>query len=142
MKKKLLLLTFTLSTIFIFSQRMSTDNYELFLINLEENVVSISEGLHMTKNKQSFYEGSIEVLNLEDGAEKTYTFFFSTWDDKFKEFIIKDSERNNITPIITFKDKKTAIIEKEDKKKYVDLFNNATIENSILSSMVVWLDNQ
>ncbi len=130
---------FLLYSVFIFSQKMRTDNYELYLLSIEENVVKISKGMYMTDKDQYYYEGSIDVTCTNTGEEKKYTFFFSTWDNKYKEFLIKDSNRNIVNPKISFKDKTTAYL---NNSKNVKLKNNSSIYNSILSSMIIWLDNQ
>ena len=130
---------FLLYSVFIFSQKMRTDNYELYLLSIEENVVKISKGMYMTDRDQYYYEGSIDVICTNTGEEKKYTFFFSTWDNKYKEFLIKDSNRNIVNPKISFKDKTTAYL---NNSKNVKLKNNSSIYNSILSSMIIWLDNQ
>lgn len=141
-KKVLLLLVFNLITLFAFSQSIKTEKYELFLINLEENSINISKEMKMSNKTQYFYEGTIEVIYMNSGASKKFNFFFSCWDDEYKEFIIKDVDNENIGHRVYFKDQKTAHIKKPTGDISINLKDNSSIENSILSSMIVWLDYQ
>ncbi len=141
MKKRILLTALLFTITLSFSQRLVNDKYELFLLNIEENEVNIAKGMYMTDNKQYYYEGNIEVSSLENGKITKYAFFFSSWDDKYKEFSIRDTNSNFMNPVLIFDDKITAII-KGDKTKTFKLKNNSSIENSILSSMLIWLDNR
>jgi len=142
MKNKILVVVFLLVSIIGISQTLRNNRYELYLIKFEENEVNIAKGMYMTDKSQSYYEGVIEVTSMETGDTKNYTFFFSAWDDKYKEFLIKDKDFNIIKPKISFKDKTIAFYKKGDEEKSVKLEDNSNLENSILSSMVVWLDNQ
>jgi len=140
MKNNIIVLVFLLFSSLLFSQNIRTKKYELYLLNLNENEVNISKGMYMTNKKQYYYEGTIEVLYMDNGDTKEFAFFFSSWDDKFKEFLIKDSNNNTITPEIFFKDKETAFVKNSNTQ--TKLKDNSSIENSILSSMIVWLDNK
>ena len=141
MKKNITLLVFLLFSLFIFSQNMRTEKYELYLLKLEENEVNISKGMYMTQKKQYYYEGVIEVLYLDSGETKEYAFFFSLWDDKYIEFLIKDSNNNSIGQRVYFEDKEIAYVKKNTENISIKLKDNSNIDNSILSSMIVWLDN-
>ena len=79
---------------------------------------------------------------MDTGEEKKYSFFFSTWNDKYKEFIIKDSNSKIVKPKISFNDKTTACLTGVDGEISTELKDNSNIDNSILSSMIIWLDNQ
>ncbi len=142
MKNKLLILIFLLVSIIGISQTLRNDRYELYLIKFEENEVNIAKGMYMTDKPQSYYEGVIEATSMKTGETKNYTFFFSAWDDKFKEFLIKDKDFNIIKPEIYFNDKEIALVKIGDEEKATKLEDISNLENSILSSMVVWLDNQ
>ena len=142
MKRILLLVLILLCTLFVSAQKMRTENYELYLLNLEENVLKISNDMNMTDKDQSYYEGTIQVIYMDTGEEKKYSFFFSTWNDKYKEFIIKDSSYKIVKPKISFNDKTTACLTGVDGEISTELKDNSNIDNSILSSMIIWLDNQ
>ena len=142
MKKNILILIFVIYQINSYSQRLKNNNYELFLIEFNENEVDIAKGMYMTDNKQYYYEGIIEVTFMNNGETSEFNFFFSSWDDKFKDFVIKDSNFNIIKPRISFKDKEIAHVKKDNKEIEVKLLNNSNLENAILSSMIVWLDNR
>ena len=142
MKRILLLVLILLCTLFVSAQKMRTENYELYLLNLEENVLKISNDMNMTDKDQSYYEGTIQVIYMDTGEEKKYSFFFSTWNDKYKEFIIKDSNSKIVKPKISFNDKTTACLTGVDGEISTELKDNSNIDNSILSSMIIWLDNQ
>ena len=138
--KNITLSVFLLFSLFMFSQNMKTEKYELYLLKLEENELNISKEMYMTQNKQCYHEGIIEVLYMDSGDTKEFAFFFSSWDDKYKEFLIRDSNNNTVEPEILFKDKETAYIKNSDIE--TKLKDNSSIESSILSSMIVWLNNQ
>jgi len=121
---------------------MFTDKYEIYLLNIEESSINISKEMKMTSAKQYYYDGTIEVVYMNSGDSKKFNFFFSSWDDKYKEFTVKDTDLNIIKPQIFFKDKETAIIKKLNEDALTKLRDNSNIDNSILSSMIVWLDNQ
>lgn len=142
MKRILLLVLILLCTLFVSAQKMRTENYELYLLNLEENVLKTSNDMNMTDKYQSYYEGTIQVIYMDTGEEKKYSFFFSTWNDKYKEFIIKDSSYKIVKPKISFNDKTTACLTGVDGEISTELKDNSNIDNSILSSMIIWLDNQ
>ena len=142
MKKNILLLVFNLITLFTFSQSLKTEKYELFFLNLEENSINISKDMKMGNKTQYFYEGTIEVTYMDSGASKKFNFFFSCWDDEYKEFRVKDTDLNVVKPQIFFKDKATAIIKNTEEDVSINLIDNSNIESSILSSMIVWLDNK
>jgi len=142
MKNKILVLLFLLVSIIGISQTLRNDRYELYLLKFEENEVNIAKGMYMTDKPQSYYEGVIEVTSMKTGETTNYTFFFSAWDDKYKEFLIKDKDFNIIKPKINFKDKEIALLKNENEEKSVKLEDNTNLENSILSAMVVWLDNK
>ena len=138
MKYKFLLLFFIFTTI-SFSQIYRTEKYEMYLMKFEENELSLSKGMYMTDKSQTYYQGVIEVTFMDTGNTKNYNYFFSTWDDIYKEFLIKDDKHNIVLPKIEFENQTTATIKQENLS--IELENNSTIENSILSSMVIWLDN-
>ena len=141
MKKTVFFLLILLLPFICSSQILRNDKYEIYLINIEENQVNIAKGMYMTDRFQFYYEGTIEVISMRDGKSVKYDFFFSTWDDAYKEFLIKDKDRNDILPKIFFKDKKNALIKIVDEIKSTELVDNSDLNSSILSSMVVWLEN-
>jgi len=142
MKKSILFLIFFTFIVNSYSQRLKNDKYELFLIEFNENEVDIAKGMYMTDNKQYYYEGIIEVTFMSNGNISEFNFFFSSWDDKFKDFVIKDANFNVMKPKICFNDKEIAHVKQNEQDTETKLLNNSSLENSILSSMIVWLDNQ
>lgn len=142
MKKDLSTLVFLLMVFIGFSQTLRNDKYELYLINFQENEVNIAKGMYMTDNKQYYYEGTIEVTFMNNGKTSNFNFFFSAWDDKYKEFVIKDANFNILKPKIFFNNKEIAYVIVNEKEKETKLKDNSSLENAILSSMVVWLDNR
>ena len=140
MKKTLLTLFLLLTSLLSFTQILRNDKYEMYLLDFMENEVSIAKGMYMTDRPQYYYEGTIEVTSMDNGASSKYNFFFSTWDDSFKEFQVKDVNYKIEQPIVTFKGKSKAIIKKENKELHFKLEDTSSVENSILSSMVIWLD--
>jgi len=125
-----------------FSQRLINDKYEMYLIDIEESSMNVSKEMKMTSKTQTFYNGIIEVTFLEDGKSKKFNFFFSSWDNQYKEFLIKDEKHQVVLPKIYFNDKETAIIKKGEEEICTKLEDNTTPDSSILSSMAVWLDHQ
>jgi len=138
--------TFTLLFLFIsvvgFSQKIVTDDYELYLNDYQESQVSIAKGMYMTKNKQYFYEGQIEVTDLNTKKTKLYSFYFSTWDKGYKEFIVKDKDFKDISPSFTFENNQI-IKYTNDKGEEVTskLKDTSNLDNAILSAMLVWLES-
>lgn len=139
--KKYVLFFLVFVSLTIFSQRVVNKDYELFLLDIEESELNISEGMYLSKNNQFYYQGHIEVMYLTDGSIVNYYFSFTTWDKQYKEFLVKDKDLQSFGPKITFKDKEFALIKKEGETLSTPLFDNSNLENSILSSMIVWLDN-
>jgi len=142
MKTNFLILLFLMTSFVSYSQTLRNDKYELYLIKFEENEVTISQGMYMTDRAQSYFEGVIEVTYMGNGETKKYNFFFSTWDNNFKEFQVKNSKFEVLMPKIIFKNNSLARIKDTDSEEYIKLEDTSNFENSILSSMVVWLDNQ
>ncbi len=141
MKNYLILLTFLFVGTIAFSQTLRNEKYEMYLVKFEENEVNIAKGMYMTDKNQSYYEGEVEVTLMANGETKNYNFFFSTWDDNYKEFLIKDDKHNIIGNRIAFIDKETAYLLSDVEKTPITLENTNKLESSILSAMVVWLDN-
>lgn len=140
MKSKILLMTFLLISLLGYSQKLITDNYELYLNDYQESEVNIAKGMYMTKNKQYFYEGQVEVTNLNTKKTKLYNFYFSTWDKGYKEFIVKDKDFLNISPDYTFVDNQTLKYTNDKGEEITAKLKDAsTFQNAILSSMLVWL---
>ncbi len=141
-KYPLIFIFLIMSTCRCTSQILRNDKYEMYLIYLEENEVSIAKGIYMTDRSQYYYEGIIDVISLENGESKKYNYFFSTWDDTYKEFLVKDANNESILPKIFFKDKINALIKKGENIITTKLEDTRAIEYAILSSMVVWMDNK
>lgn len=140
MKSKILLMTFLLISLLGYSQKLITDNYELYLNDYQESEVNIAKGMYMTKNKQYFYEGQVEVTNLNTKKTKLYNFYFSTWDKGYKEFIVKDKDFLNISPDYTFVDNQTLKYTNDKGEEITAKLKDAsTFQNAILSGMLVWL---
>ncbi len=140
MKSKIFLMAFLLISLLGYSQKLITDNYELYLNDYQESEVNIAKGMYMTKNKQYFYEGQVEVTNLNTKKTKLYNFYFSTWDKGYKEFIVKDKDFLNISPDYTFVDNQTLKYTNDKGEEVTAKLKDAsTYENAILSSMLVWL---
>lgn len=142
MKTKIATLLLLLFSVFGFSQRLLTDNYELYLNDYQESQVSIAKGMYMTKNKQYFYEGQIEVTDLNTKKTKLYSFYFSTWDKGYKEFIVKDKDFNDISPSFTYENNETIKYTNDKGEEIVaKLKDTSNTDNAILSSMLVWLES-
>jgi len=142
MKTKTITLLLMLVSAMVFSQRLITDNYELYLNDYQESQVNISKGMYMTKNKQYFYEGQIEVTDLNTKKTKLYSFYFSTWDKGYKEFIVKDKDFKDISPSFTYNDNQTIKYTNAKGEEVVaKLKDTSNLDNAILSSMLVWLES-
>ncbi len=140
MKKLILTAVLFLVSLIGFSQKIITDDYELYLNDYQESEVNIAKGMYMTKNKQYFYEGQIEVTDLNTKKTKLYAFYFSTWDKGYKEFVVKDKDFMNISPTYSFVDNQTIkYTDKNGKEIVVKLKDASNTDNAILSSMLVWL---
>lgn len=129
----------------LLAQSLRTDNYELYLNDYVINEVNVSQGMYMTKDKQYFYEGQVEVIDVETNKSTMHQFYFSTWDKGYKEFIVKDAKFNDLQPTFTFKDNNTvSYIDKESKEQTAVLEDNKNVDYAILSSMLIWvrLSNQ
>ena len=142
MKKIYLLFALLFISTLSFSQILRNDKYEMYLLNFQENEVNIAKGMYMTNKPQYYYEGTIEVTFMDTGNTKKYNFFFTSWDESFKEFQVKDAKFKILEPTINFEGKTKAIIKKEDNKETIDLEDTSSLDNSILSTMSIWLDNQ
>ncbi len=142
MKRIFITVFFFLATIISQSQNLITDTFELYLNDYQISEVNISKGMYMTHNKQYFYEGQVEVTNIDTNKTKMYSFYFSTWDKKFKEFVVKDSKFLDISPSFTFIDNNT-IKYTNDKGEEISysLKDIKNEEMAILSCMLVWLEN-
>jgi len=140
--KKITLIFLLIISINSFSQRLINDKYEMYLTDIEESNLTVSKEMKITTKIQTFYDGTIEVTFLETGDTKKFNFFFSSWDNQYKEFLIKDKSNIIVKPKIFFNDKETAIIKKGEEEICTKLEDNTTPDSSILSSMSVWLDNQ
>jgi len=143
MKSILITLTFLFISLVGFGQKLVTDDFELYLNDYQESEVNIAKGMYMTKNKQYFYEGQIEVTDLNTKKTKLYDFYFSTWDKGYKEFIVKDKEFNNISPEYSFTEDNKSVKYTNDKGEEitVNLKDTSNTDNAILSSMLVWLES-
>ncbi len=142
MKTKTITLLLLLFSVMVFSQRLITDNYELYLNDYQESQVNIAKGMYMTKNKQYFYEGQIEVTDLNTKKTKLYSFYFSTWDKGYKEFIVKDKDFKDISPSFTYNDNQTIkYTNANGEEVVVKLKDTSNTDNAILSSMLVWLES-
>lgn len=142
MKKLILTACIFLVSLIGFSQKIITDDYELYLNDYQESEVSIAKGMYMTKNKQYFYEGQIEVTDLNTKKTKLYDFYFSTWDKGYKEFVVKDKDFKDISPTYSFVDNQTIkYSDKDGKEIVVKLKDSSNTDNAILSSMLVWLES-
>jgi len=139
LKNNIIIYTIMLSSFVSFSQKIQNNDYKLYLSNLIENETSFENKMNLSNKSQFYYEGKIKVMSRKNGNIKIYNFFFSTWDDKYKEFIVKDEINNVITPKIFFKSKEIAYTIKKEKTKLTKLQDNSIIDNVILSSMLVWL---
>jgi hypothetical protein len=126
-----------------FSQNIKKDNLEIYLKDYEESEVNISKGMYMTQNKQYFYEGTLEVVDNDTKTTKKYLFYFSKWDKKFKEFVVKDLEYNYLSPEFEFSEDNQMIkfLNHKGENTSVKLKDNSGFEMAILSSMLVWLEN-
>lgn len=142
MKIKLLFIALFISVLG-YSQNIKKDNFEIYLKDYEESEVSIAKGMYMTKNKQYFYEGSLEVIDNKAKTTDVYFFYFSKWDKKFKEFIVKDIKNNELSPEFIFsEDNKTiSFTNADDKNLSFELYSHENFEMAILSSMLVWVEN-
>ena len=135
----LVILFFTLT---IKSQTIKTDKFELYLNDYQLSEVNIAKGMYMTQNKQFFYEGQVEVNYIDTNKTKMYQFYFSTWDKKYKEFIVKDANFLDISPSFTFIDNNTIkYTNAKGEEITFKLENTTNDEMAILSSMLVWLEN-
>lgn len=143
MKSAVLTVLFLMLSIIGFSQKILTDDYELYLNDYQESEVNIAKGMYMTKNKQYFYEGQIEVTDLNTKKTKLYSFYFSTWDKGFKEFIVKDKDFKSISPDYTYTDdnKSLKYTDTNGEEIMVPLKDTSNTDNAILSSMLVWLES-
>ncbi len=142
MKHIFITIFFLLVTSISQSQNLVTDTFEIYLNDYQVSEVNISKGMYMTQNKQYFYEGQVEVTNIDTNKTKMYSFYFSTWDKKFKEFIVKDAKFLDISPDFTFTDN-TTIKYTNDKGEEISytLKNTKNEEMTILSCMLIWLEN-
>jgi hypothetical protein len=95
----------------------------------------------MTNNLQYFHEGKIEVVDIDTNKTQMVMFYFSVWDDKFKELIIKDMKFDSLSPKFDFEDnntiKYTSKSGKVVTKKLIDI---SSFEYAILSGALVWLN--
>jgi len=142
MKKNVLLFVIYLITLIGYTQSIRTDKYEVYLTDIEVNEIQVAKSMGMTPVTQYFYEGAMEVTCIESNKTQNYTFYFSTWDDAYKEFLIKDETFQPIAPEISFKDKETALLVVDSKVKEFKLKDVSTNDQVILSNMIVWLENQ
>ena len=142
MSKKTILFAFLFFGIWGFSQSLINDKFELYLIAYDENTLSIDKGMQMTSKVQTYYNGTIEVVSTDTGKTKNFDFFFSIWDNKFKEFLIKDKSYNDIAPKLSFENNKSVFVTDSLKTEVTLLKDSSKIENVMLSSMIVWLENQ
>ncbi len=142
MKRIILIITLLIISISSFSQSLKTEKYEIYLNNIIANEVNIAKSMYMTSRKQYFYEGEIEVTEVKTNKTQIYLFYFSSWDDSYKEFSVKDKNFNELAPELNFKDKTTAILIKDGKEQTFKLKDNSSIDSSILSSMLIWLEQK
>lgn len=142
MKRIIILGLLLLFSFYSFSQSLTNAKHELYLINYEENTLNIEKNMNMTSKDQTYYTGTIEAISTDTGQSVKYNFFFSTWDTKFKEFIIKDKNHQIIEPQLSYPDNNNAQFVAQDKKTTALLKDTSTVEYAILSSMFIWLDNQ
>jgi len=142
MKQIILIVTFIIITISGYSQNIKTEKYEVYLTSIIANEVNIAKSMYMTARKQYFYEGEVEVNIIATNKTEVYLFYFTSWDDSYKEFIVKDRNYNELSPELTFNDKVTAIILKDGKEEKYKLIDNSDVDYSILSSILVWLEHK
>lgn len=139
MKKTILLAAFILISTISYSQVLRTKKYEMYLTYLEENQVNVSKGMYMTKNTQVYYEGTIEVNFMSDDENTVvYNYFLSIWDDNYKEFRVTNRKGEKIYPTLQFEDNAVKI----DDGEMIKLEDMTSLESTILSSMLVWLEHQ
>ncbi len=125
-----------------YSQNLKTEKYEVYLTSIIANEVNIAKSMYMTERKQYFYEGEVEVNVIATNKTRTYLFYFTSWDEQYKTFTVRDKNYNDLAPEINFEDKKTALITKGSEIVKTKLLDNSSIDYSILSSVLVWLENQ
>jgi len=141
LKKQVIFSVAILFSIITFSQKLQNDKYKLYLTNIIENETTFDKTIKISSNSQYYYEGEIEVRYLTTGDKRTFNFYFSAWDNKYKEFLVKDDKYNIVTPKIFFKSKDIAYIIKEGLNIPTKLLDNSLVENTILSSMIIWLND-
>ncbi len=142
MKRIFTTVIFLLTIIISQSQNLKSDTFELYLNDYQLSEVNISKGMYMTQNKQYFYEGQVEVTNINTNKTKMYSFYFSTWDTEFKEFIVKDAKFINISPDFTFTNNNTIKYTNNKSEEISYTLKNAKNEEmAILSCMLIWLEN-
>ena len=141
-KKSILLLLLFLTISISYCQTMMNKDYELFLLKIDESQLNFEKGMRITNKIQTYFNGRIEVTSIDTGNIEEYHYYFSIWDDSYKEFIIKDKNKGELLPKLFFKDKKTALLVAGSDIVKTDLKNNTSIEKSILSSMLIWLENK
>lgn len=142
MKQIILIVAFIIITISGYSQNIKTEKYEIYLTSIIANEVNIAKSMYMTSKKQYFYEGEVEVNIVATNKTEIYLFYFTSWDDSYKEFTVKDRNYNELSPELTFNDKETAIILKDGKEERYKLKDNSNVDYSILSSVLVWLEHK
>ena len=142
MKKGLIFLLLVISSQLIIAQNIKTDDFEVYLNDYNVSEINISKGMYMTQNMQYFYEGVIEVVDINVNKSNSYRFFFSKWDEKFKEFLVKDNNYKGISPDFTYTYNSTIkYIDNTNKEVSVKLSDTRSVDYSILSSMLVWLES-
>lgn len=139
--KKIFLILPLLISLFSFSQNLKTDKYEVYLNDYIVNEVNISKGMYMTQNMQYFYEGKIEVNYLKNNSTKVVQFFFSVWDNSYKELIIKDMKFNSLSPQFSFTDNNTIEFTDESGKVVTKkIKDSSSYEYAALSGVLAWLE--
>lgn len=142
MKQLNLIIIFFIIAVSSYSQSLKTKKHEVYLTSIIANEVNIAKSMYMTSRKQYFYEGEVEVNIIETNKTMTYLFYFTSWDDQYKTFNVRDKNYEDLAPEINFNDKETAQIIKGSEIIKVKLLDNSNIDYSVLSSVLVWLENQ
>jgi len=139
--KKIILIMLLLVSLISFGQNLKTDKYEVYLNDYVTNEVNISRGMYMTNNLQYFHEGKIEVVDIDTNKSQMVMFYFSVWDDKFKELIIKNMKFDSLSPKFDFEDNSTIKYTSKSGEVVTEkLIDISSFEYAILSGALVWLN--
>jgi hypothetical protein len=143
MKQYITFVLLFVGILFGFSQNLKSDKYSLYINDIGTSEVNISKGMYMTENKQYFHDGKIEVNDLETNKTTMYQFYFSVWDKKYKEFIVRGLDYKKLSVSYTFEDNDTIkYTDKDGKVIKLKLKDSSSLESAILSSFLIWLENK